>query len=99
MRTLIGPLWQAGFLAPCSRLHTLLQRRYLAWLLKALRAQLDELEGRMADAADEAAALALRHRLAPGLQAHREGMRAQHRLLAERWLTVRRELDTLEAAS
>ena len=83
----------------CSRLHNAYQRWYLGLLLKSLRRQLDQLESRMGDAADEAAALALRHRIAPGLQAHREGMRAQHKLLAERWLTVRRELDTLESAS
>lgn len=83
----------------CSRLHAGLKRWQLAWLLKSLRSQLDALEARMAEAADDAAALALRHRIAPGLQAAREGMRAQHKLLAVRWLTVRRELDTLESAS
>lgn len=80
----------------CRRLHNRLGAVHRRWLLKDLRAQLDRLELSMGIATDQAIDNARHNRRDPALQAHRTALRREHEEKARRWLTVRRELDTLE---
>jgi hypothetical protein len=80
----------------CRRLYRRTRVRYLAWQLKSMRTQLDQLEAELAEALDLAVAMARRHQHSPSLQERRRLLRSDHTALAAEWLRVRQELDNLQ---
>lgn len=82
--------------AALVRVGVAVKRWYLFWLLYSLGKQLDEVEVALQETAIEAHSASRRHRVSPQLNARRRDLRRSQAVLAERLLTVRRELDSLE---